>query len=91
MQARPVAEASVVNIGDRMSRWTNNRYPSTIHRVLNPVAHARYSMGYFFGPNYNTPVACLLSCQDAAQPPKYESITAGEFCGAQVFAYHYET
>ncbi len=91
MEARPLADTIVVNIGDLTQRWTNDRYRSTTHRVLNPAAHARYSMGYFFGPNYDTPIACLPSCQDAGHPPKYEPITAGEFCEARVLAYHYET
>jgi isopenicillin N synthase-like dioxygenase len=91
VEARPVADTIIVNIGDLMPRWTNDRYRSTAHRVLNPIAHARYSMGYFFGPDYDTPIACLPSCQDADHPAKYEPITAGEFCEARVLSYHYET
>ena len=63
MEARPLADTIVVNIGDLTQRWTNDRYRSTTHRVLNSAAHARYSMGYFFGPNYDTPIACLPNGQ----------------------------
>jgi len=54
----------VINIGDMMQRWTNNRFKSTIHRVLNPscVRH-RFSTPFFFEPNFDTIVECIESCR----------------------------
>lgn len=80
--------AFVVNIGDMMARWTNDRWVSTLHRVVNPpidtaVGSERLSIGFFHEPNYDTMVSCLPSCQSSANPPKFEPILAGEHLYAQ--------
>ncbi len=80
--------AFVVNIGDMMARWTNDRWVSTLHRVVNPpvdvaVGSERLSIGFFHEPNYDTMVSCLPSCQSSENPPKFEPILAGEHLYAQ--------
>ena len=77
-------DAFMVNLGDMMMRWTNDRWVSTPHRVVNPPEAARQtsrrlSIGYFFGPNYDTPLECLPTCQSADQPAKYETLTAHNY------------
>jgi isopenicillin N synthase-like dioxygenase len=72
----------VVNIGDMLARWTNDRWVSTLHRVVNPpldrVAESRrQSVVFFQNPNYDAVVACLPGCSDAANPPKYPPTTSG--------------
>jgi len=72
----------VVNIGDMLARWTNDRWVSTLHRVVNPpadrvAASRRQSVVFFQNPNYDALVACLPSCTDAANPPKYAPTTSG--------------
>ena len=72
----------VVNIGDMLARWTNDRWVSTLHRVVNPprdrVAESRrQSLVFFQNPNYDAVVACLPSCTDGAHPPKYPPTTSG--------------
>jgi isopenicillin N synthase-like dioxygenase len=72
----------VVNIGDMLARWTNDRWVSTLHRVVNPPADRvaesrRQSVVFFQNPNYDALVACLPSCTDAAHPPKYPPTTSG--------------
>jgi isopenicillin N synthase-like dioxygenase len=72
----------VVNIGDMLARWTNDRWVSTLHRVVNPpVEHAaqsrRQSVVFFQNPNYDAVVACLPSCTDSSHPPKYPPTTSG--------------
>ena len=79
----PPPRCLVVNIGDMMARWTNDRWRSTLHRVVNPPAQARHasarqSIGYFLHPNYDAEVACMPSCRDAGVAPKYPPILAGE-------------
>ncbi|MDP6706395.1 MAG: 2-oxoglutarate and iron-dependent oxygenase domain-containing protein [Alphaproteobacteria bacterium] len=78
--ARP-AGSLVVNLGDMMARWTNDRWRSTLHRVVNPVQAGwgtrRQSIAYFLHPNYDAEIACLDSCADAARPPRYAPILAG--------------
>ncbi len=73
----------VVNIGDMMARWTNDRWRSTLHRVANPPAfdatrRARQSMAYFLHPNYDTVVESLPGCVDADHPALYPPVLAGD-------------
>jgi isopenicillin N synthase-like dioxygenase len=72
----------VVNIGDMMARWTNDRWVSTLHRVANPPPELasksrRQSLVFFHNPNYDAVVSCLPGCSDAATPPKYQATTSG--------------
>jgi len=78
IEAPPVAGSFVVNLGDLMARWTNDRYRSTLHRVINRRAgRDRYSIAYFFDIDYHAEVSALPGCFDANDPPRYAPITAG--------------
>lgn len=44
-------ETFVVNLGDMMSRLTNDTFLSTVHRVQNNTSICRYSLPFFFGLN----------------------------------------
>ncbi len=73
----------VVNLGDMMQRWTNDRWVSTMHRVVTPeklhdATSRRMSIGYFMHPNFDAEIACIPSCLQAGEKPKYPPITAGE-------------
>ena len=76
-----VAGSFVVNIGDQMMRWTNDRWRSTRHRVVNPprAAGRRLSLCYFVEPRHDAVIECLPTCQSAARPAKYPPITAGDY------------
>ncbi len=71
----------VLNIGDMMARWTNDRWTSTLHRVAIPPAEAagtrRQSIGYFLHPNYDAEVRCLETCTSVDNPARYPPVTAG--------------
>jgi len=74
----------VINQGDLMTRWTNNRWLSTLHRVANPPAAAgggsrRVSIVFFHHPNYDAVVSCLPTCVDAGTAPRYEPITVSDY------------
>ena len=73
----------VINVGDMLSRHSNNRLKSTIHRVVNPPREkwgtSRYSVPFFMHPISEMPLNCLENCIDEAHPKLYEDITAGEF------------
>jgi isopenicillin N synthase-like dioxygenase len=79
IQATPIAGTFVVNAGDVMARWTNDRFVSTPHRVLNLSGGERYSVPFFFDPNMEAVVECLSTCQGAGNPPKYPPIPYGEY------------
>ncbi|MDB5263287.1 MAG: flavonol synthase [Adhaeribacter sp.] len=76
-------EQVVVNVGDMLSRHTNNKLKSTIHRVVNPpreLMHtSRYSIPFFMHPRSEMDLTCLESCIDAENPKAYTDITAGDF------------
>jgi len=62
----------VVNIGDLLMRWTNDRWLSNMHRVVNPpttVNRARVSIAFFNHPNYDVSVECLAPAGQAKHPP----------------------
>jgi isopenicillin N synthase-like dioxygenase len=68
----------VVNLGDLMAQWTNDRWVSTMHRVANPVEaewnKSRYSIAFFHQPNYDVVVESL----DKKNPAKHPPTTSGE-------------
>jgi isopenicillin N synthase-like dioxygenase len=69
----------VVNVGDFLMRWTNEKYKSTVHRVVNRTDKERYSIPLFFSINYDEKVETLPSCVSADSPSKFEPITAGRY------------
>ncbi|MGS2764476.1 isopenicillin N synthase family dioxygenase [Sinomicrobium sp. M5D2P9] len=73
----------MINVGDMLSRHTNNRLKSTIHQVVNPPKElwgtSRYSIPFFMHPISEMPLNCLEDCVDDEHPRLYEDITAGEF------------
>ncbi|WP_224482795.1 isopenicillin N synthase family dioxygenase [Robertkochia aurantiaca] len=73
----------MINVGDMLSRHTNNKLKSTIHRVVNPPKEAwgtsRYSIPFFMHPVSDMPLDVLDSCIDEENPKLYPDITAGEF------------
>ena len=73
----------MINVGDMLSRLTNNKLLSTIHQVVNPPKElwgtSRYSVPFFMHPVSEMPLNCLENCIDDEHPKLYEDITAGEF------------
>ncbi|MCB0475700.1 MAG: isopenicillin N synthase family oxygenase [Flavobacteriaceae bacterium] len=73
----------VINVGDMLSRHSNNRLKSTIHQVVNPPRElwgsSRYSIPFFMHPVSEMPLNCLANCIDEQHPKLYDDITAGEF------------
>jgi isopenicillin N synthase-like dioxygenase len=78
-----VPDTFIVNLGDTMARWTNDRWKSTLHRVANPPDDAaamsrRQSIAFFCHPNSDTEIRCIESCAGPDRSPLYSPILAGE-------------
>lgn len=56
VDARPIPNSFVCNVGDMLDRLTGGRYLSAPHRVRNPAGHDRLSFAFFFDPNFNAEV-----------------------------------
>ena len=81
-EAPLVPGAFIVNIGDLLARWTNDRWVSTLHRVVNPAGSdatqsRRLSLGYFQEINPEEEVSALPGTAGAGNPARYPPITAG--------------
>src|SRR5947209_9832853 len=61
----------LINLGNIMRRWSNDRFLSTPHGVLNESGTDRYSIAYFYSPNPNTVIECVPTCVSADNPPRY--------------------
>ena len=77
-----VPDAFVVNLGDLLERWTNDRWRSTLHRVVNPPHDGRpdtrrQSMAFFHNANYHTVVECLPTCLAPGEAPRHAAVVAG--------------
>ena len=74
----------VINIGDLLMRWTNDRWLSNLHRVVNPPegsrpTRGRLSVGFFSQPNYDALIECIPTCAGPGHPAKYEPVTSGKY------------
>ena len=80
-----IAEADelMINVGDMLSRHSNNKLKSTIHRVVNPPKElwgsSRYSIPFFMHPISEMKLDVLENCIDEDNPKQFDDITAGEF------------
>jgi isopenicillin N synthase-like dioxygenase len=79
----PVKGAFIVNLGDLMAQWTNDRWRSTLHRVVNPPSEVayesrRHSLVFFHQPNFDALIECLPTCRVAGEPGKYAPVTSGD-------------
>ncbi|WP_136468639.1 isopenicillin N synthase family dioxygenase [Flagellimonas onchidii] len=79
--ARP--DQLMINVGDMLSRLSNNKLKSTIHQVVNPPRElwgsSRYSIPFFMHPVSEMPLNCLDNCVDESHPKGFEDTTAGEY------------
>ena len=92
IEAPPIPNTLVCNIGDLLAQWSNNRFASTIHRVINRTSSARYSIPVFFDPHTDT----IIDPRDlgvSEAESKFSPVRAGEHISgrnSKSFA-HYKT
>ena len=81
-----LAGSFVINIGDLMAAWTNDRWVSTLHRVV--VADGawgeRVSVAFFHQPTYDALIECIPTCTSPDDPPRHEPITSGEWLESMI-------
>jgi isopenicillin N synthase-like dioxygenase len=75
----PRSDALVINIGDIVQVWSNDRYRASLHRVITNASRERFSIPFFFNPAHDTQYAPLPSTIDDAHPARYVPINWGNF------------
>jgi isopenicillin N synthase-like dioxygenase len=75
----PRRDALVVNIGDIVQVWSNDRYRAALHRAITSPVAGRFSVPFFLNPSYETDYAPLPTTVDEKHPARYRSINWGEF------------
>ena len=91
IDAPGIENTYILNIGDLLQRWSNDRLRSTPHRVAVPPEDAgasarRLSIGFFVGPRYDAMVECFPTCQSAENPAKYPPISVHDYRTARFAA-----
>jgi len=75
----PVINALLVNIGDMVQVWSNDRYPAPLHRVRASTSRERYSLPFFFNPASEAIYAPLAALTNQESPSRYRPIHWGNF------------
>ena len=72
----------IVNLGDMLAAWTNDRWRSTVHRVVPPPAGddlvRRRSYAFFHEADTTAVIEPLATCVDTDHPVRYPTMTAGD-------------
>ena len=87
LMAHPIPGTFVVNVGDLLARWSNDRFRSTPHRVVNRSGRERLSTALFIDPNRDTLIDPVVS---GGEPAHYQPVTCGDYLRARLdaaFAY----
>ena len=79
LDVEPRSDAFVINTGDIMQVWSNDRFGAALHRVAPRIRAERYSVPYFFNPSYDTDYAPLPGAVAPDGRPHYRSLNWGDF------------
>lgn len=77
IDAVPISGTLVINVGDLLGRWTNDRFMSTPHRVINRSGRERYSIATFYDPDFSA-VVDPREFGTAQDECKYEPVRTGD-------------
>lgn len=79
----PLIEGTfLVNLGNVMKRWSNDRFLSTPHGVVNDSGRDRYSIAFFYSPDIGARIEVLPTCVSASHPARYEPAIYGDLVKA---------
>ena len=87
VEAPPIPGTVVINTGDLIARWSNDRFKSTPHRVVpRPAAmkNGRLSIAFFSDPDPDVMIETIPSCVTQSTPSKYPKITAGDYIAERI-------
>lgn len=83
INVKPVPHSIIVNVGDMLMRWSNDRLKATLHQVISPPGFTaedaipeRYSIAFFCNANKDTEIECLETCRNESEPAKYPPVNA---------------
>ncbi|NIR36579.1 MAG: isopenicillin N synthase family oxygenase [Actinobacteria bacterium] len=79
VRVAPVPDGFVINVGDMLERWTNDRWRSTRHRVAVPAdpTERRQALAFFQQPAWDAEVRVLPTCVEPDEEPRHEAVLAG--------------
>ena len=84
----PSPGSFIVNVGDLLAEWSNDRWRSTLHRVVPPACSRRSgrrrSVAWFQQPNWDAVIECLPTCADESNPPRHAPVTSGDHLMAKL-------
>uniref|UniRef100_A0A0E0LSW4 Fe2OG dioxygenase domain-containing protein n=1 Tax=Oryza punctata TaxID=4537 RepID=A0A0E0LSW4_ORYPU len=79
VRVRPIPQSFIINVGDIIQVWSNDRYESAEHRVAVNVEKERFSIPFFFYPASYTMVEPLEEIVSEESPARYNPYSWGEF------------
>ncbi|XP_049350777.1 protein DMR6-LIKE OXYGENASE 2-like isoform X1 [Solanum verrucosum] len=79
IQVKPIPDAYIINVGDIIQVWSNDRYESVEHRVIASSMKERFSVPFFFNPSHYVMVEPLEELTNEESPAKYRAYNWGKF------------
>lgn len=79
IRVKPTSNAYIINVGDIVQVWSNDKYESVEHRAMVNSEKERFSIPFFFNPEHSTMVEPLNDLTDDENPPKYRAYNWGKF------------
>ncbi|KAK4562979.1 hypothetical protein RGQ29_005457 [Quercus rubra] len=84
IRVKPIPNAYIINIGDTIKVWSNDKYESVEHRVIVNSERDRFSIPFFFLPALSTMVKPLEELTNEQNPAKYRAYNWGEFISTRM-------